>query len=102
MRAIELAPPGPPTARQSKKELRAILQDVAESLVEEVEAWVRTGAAEDPLAAVSAFYALAEYCLPRLARVEQIQKPLEMSREEVEALLRGIGLDPAQVWDKLK
>ena len=104
-RATQLAPPpesGELSPRAAKRELRAVLQASAESLALEVEQWVRQGATDNPLGAVSAFNALAEYCLPRLARVEQTVKPAVLSKAEVEQMMRELGLDPSQMWDKLK
>jgi hypothetical protein len=100
-RVMQIAPPAPPSDRQVKRELRAILQATAEELSVEVLNWVREGATDSPLAAVAAFTQLAEYCLPKLQRVESVQKPPTMTREEVEMQLRAIGLDPAVIWKSL-
>lgn len=107
LRVLELAPPDPnrrnrdPTIAQQKRELRAVLQASAESLSIDVEEWIRRGARKNPLAAVSAFTTMTEYVLPKLARVEQITKQAQMTKEEVEAQLVELGLDPQAVWDKL-
>lgn len=102
LRATQLAPPREDSPAQTKRELRAVLQASAENLAIDVENWIRRGARQNPLAAVSAFASLAEYCLPRLARVEQLQKQIPMSKEDVERQLRELGIDPAQVWDKVE
>lgn len=102
LRSMQLEPPvDNPSPAQQKRELKAVLQASVENIAIDVEEWIRSGARENPLGAVSAFASLAEFVAPKLARTEQINTPGKMTKEDVEAQLRELGLDPDQVWEKL-
>jgi len=58
------------TGNKTTEEIRAAFRDLTEANIDKVQGWLDQVAAEDPNSALDKFLKLAEYVLPKLARVE--------------------------------